>query len=385
VTIPYGRQDIRNDDVAAVEAVLRSDYLTQGPAVPAFEDALAAYTGARHAIAVSNATSALHIACLALGVGPGDEVWTSPNTFVASANCALYCGANAAFVDVEPDSYNLCPQALENKLKASAASGKKPPKIVIAVAFAGQSPRMDRIRALANEYGFSIIEDASHAIGGQYQGQRIGGGDHADITIFSFHPVKIITTAEGGMALTNRDDLAAQMRLLRSHGITRDAGLLQGESHGPWYYEQIDLGYNFRMTDMQAALGRSQVARIDEYVERRHAIAARYERALGQQPISLPAQSSDGRSALHLYPIHVTDTARRLAVFQHMRKHEIMVNVHYIPVYLQPFYRARGHQPGECPVAEQYYAGAISLPMFPTLTESDQDFVIEKLIEALQR
>lgn len=380
--IPYGRQDITADDIAAVTEVLTSDFLTQGPAVPAFEQALCDYTGAAHAVAANSATSALHIACLALGAGPGERVWTSPNTFVASANCALYCGAEIDFVDIDPRTYNLCADQLAEKL-ARAEKENRLPRIVIPVHFAGQSCDMQRIHALSQQYGFRIIEDASHAVGGRYRDQPVGNCRYSDITIFSFHPVKIITTAEGGVALTNDPALAARMASLRSHGITRDSSLMQSPSDGPWYYQQLELGFNYRMTDMQAALGCSQIKRLDDYVARRHRIAQRYDSKLAQLDVTLPHQSSDSHSALHLYPVQV-DPAKRLQVFTALREAGIGVNVHYIPVHRQPYYEALGFRAAQFPNAERYYAGAISLPMFPTLTETDQDTVIRALGAALQ-
>ena len=376
--IPYGRQDITAEDIAAVEAVLRSDFLTQGPAVPGFEQALAAYCGAGHGVAVSSATAALHIACLALDLGPGDRLWTSPNTFVASANCGLYCGAQVDFVDIDPQTYNMSVVALEAKL-AKAASENRLPKVVIPVHFAGQSCEMREIHALSQRYGFRIIEDASHAVGGSYLGEPIGNCRYSDITVFSFHPVKIITTAEGGMALTNDPKLAAHMERLRSHGITREAAMMAWESEGPWYYQQIELGYNFRMTYLQASLGRSQLVRLDDYVARRHVIAARYDVALAGLPLTTPHQHADSRSALHLYPIRLHVAEKRSEVFEALRAGDIGVNVHYIPVHTQPHYRKMGFDVGNFPQAEHYYAGAISLPMFPTLTTDQQDEVVDSI------
>lgn len=376
--IPYGRQDISEEDIQAVAAVLKSDFLTQGPAVPAFEAAIAAYVGGGHAVAVNSATSALHIACMALGVGPGDRVWTTPNTFVASANCARYCGADVDFVDIDPRTYNMCAEALAARLKAAAAAGSLP-KVVIPVAFAGQSCDMRAIRALADQYGFAIIEDASHAIGGRYLGKPIGCGDHADITVFSFHPVKVITTAEGGLCVTRSAELAEAMRLARSHGVTRDAALMTGPSEGAWYYQQVSLGYNYRMTDMQAALGVSQMDRLDAFVARRHEIARRYDQLLAGAPLTVPFQHPDGYSGLHLYPVVLQDATRRRAVFDAMRAAGILVNVHYIPVHTQPYYCELGFKPGDFPNAEAYYAGAISLPMYPGLTDAQQDYVVNTL------
>lgn len=376
--IPYGRQDITAEDIAAVEAVLRSDFLTQGPAVPGFEQALATYCGAARGVAMNSATSALHVACLALGLGPGDRLWTSPNTFVASANCGLYCGADVDFVDTDPATYNMSVAALEAKL-AEAAAENRLPKVVIPVHFAGQSCEMREIHALAQKYGFRIIEDASHAVGGRYLDEPVGNCRYSDITIFSFHPVKIITTAEGGMAMTNDLALAERMERLRSHGITRAPAAMEWESEGPWYYQQVELGYNYRITDLQAALGHSQLARLDDYVARRHAIAIRYDAALAGLPLDTPYQHPDSRSALHLYPIRLDDASRRRAVFEALRATGIGVNIHYIPVHTQPHYQRLGFRPGDFPEAERYYAGAISLPMFPTLTPAKQDEVIAAL------
>lgn len=380
--IPYGRQDITSEDIAAVEAVLRSDFLTQGPAVPGFEQALAAYCGAARGVAMNSATSALHVACLALGLGPGDRLWTSPNTFVASANCGLYCGAEVDFVDTDPATYNMSVAALEARLVAAAAEGRLP-KVVIPVHFAGQSCEMRAIHALGQQYGFRIIEDASHAVGATYLGEPVGNCRYSDITIFSFHPVKIITTAEGGMAMTNDPALAERMERLRSHGITRDPAAMAWDSEGPWYYQQVELGYNYRITDLQAALGHSQLARLDDYVARRHAIAARYDAALAGLPLTTPWQHPDSRSALHLYPIRLHDASRRREVFEALRAAGIGVNVHYIPVHTQPHYRRLGFRPGDFPEAERYYAGAISLPMFPTLTPAQQDEVVAALARVL--
>lgn len=385
--IPYGRQDISQTDIDAVTEVLRSDFLTQGPAIPRFETALATYCGARHALAMNSATSALHVACMALGLGQGYRLWTSPNTFVASANCALYCGAEVDFVDIDPRTYNLSVPALAAKLEQAKAENRLP-KIVVPVHFAGQSCDMREIHALAQRYGFRIIEDASHAVGGRYLDQPVGNCRYSDITIFSFHPVKIITTAEGGMALTNDPALAARMERLRSHGITRDAAFMDGDSDGPWYYQQIELGYNYRMTDIQAALGCAQFARLDAYVMRRHALARRYDALLDDLPVVTPWQSPDAHSALHLYPIRVDARRtgkRRREVFEGLRTAGIGVNVHYIPVHTQPHYQRLGFACGDFPESERYYAEAISLPMFPTLTEAQQDDVVAALRALLSK
>lgn len=384
--IPYGRQDITQADVEAVVAVLKSDYLTQGPAVPRFERKVAEHVGAKHALAVNSATSALHIACLALGLGPDDWLWTTPVTFVASANCGLYCGAKVDFVDIDTRTYNLCPQALEAKLVAAENSGTLP-KVVVVVHLCGQSCDMVAIHALSQKYGFKIIEDASHAIGGKYQGEYIGNGLYSDITVFSFHPVKIITTAEGGMALTNSDELAAEMALLRSHGITRDTALMTHEPDGPWYYQQIGLGFNYRMTELQAALGLSQMQRLNEYVARRHELARRYDQLLADFPLITPWQHPDSYSGLHLYVIRlqldkISKTHRQ--VFDEMREKGIGVNVHYIPVHTQPYYQSMGFRVGDFPNAEQYYAEAISLPMFQTLSDEQQIQVVDVLHKVLR-
>lgn len=385
--IPYGRQDINQADIDAVVEVLSSDFLTQGPMVPKFEDAVRAYCQAAHAVAVNSATSALHIACLALDLGPGEWLWTSPLTFVASANCALYCGAQVDFVDVDARTYNLCPQALARKLELAEREGRLP-KVVVAVHLCGQPCDMQAIHALSKQYGFKIIEDASHAIGGRYQNAPIGRGLFSDITVFSFHPVKVITTAEGGMAVTNDDQLAQRMRLLRSHGITRDATQMTRVPDGPWYYEQIALGFNYRMTDVQAALGVSQMSRLDTYVARRHTLAQRYDELLADAPLTTPWQHPDGYSGLHLYVVkldlhRIKRTHRE--VFEALRAADIGVNLHYIPVYRQPYYEQRyGNRTQAFPEAESYYAQAISLPMYPTLSEADQDRVIHTLRKALE-
>lgn len=383
--IPYGRHDITQADIDAVIAVLKSVNLTQGPTINQFEKSVADHTGSKHAVAVSSATAALHIACLALDLGPGEWLWTTPNTFVASANCALYCGAQVDFVDTDPRTYNLCPIKLEEKLIAAAQVGRLP-KIVVPVHLTGQPCDMAAIHALSQKYGFKIIEDASHAIGGQYKGEPIGNGHYSDITVFSFHPVKIITTAEGGMALTNSDELAIRLGLLRSHGITRDPALMTEPMHGPWYYQQVALGFNYRMTDMQAALGVSQMMRLTAYVQRRHDIAQRYNELLVDLPLTLPWQHPDSYSAFHLYVVRLQldkISATHRQVFESLRAKDIMVNLHYIPVHTQPYYQQMGFKQGDYPQAEQYYREAISIPMHVNLTDKEQQFVVASLREAM--
>ena len=379
--IPYGRQDISEEDIKAVVDVLKSDFLTQGPAVPAFEKAVADYCNVKYAFAVNSATSALHIACLSLGVGKGDLVWTSPITFVASANCALYCGADVDFVDIDARSYNMSVVVLEEKLIKAEKSGRLP-KVVIPVHLAGQSCEMDKIHTLSKKYGFRIIEDASHAIGGKYKNKAIGGCQFSDITVFSFHPVKIITTGEGGMCLTNDPQLAISLNRFRSHGIVRHPSEMTNVSHGPWYYQQIELGYNYRMTDIQAALGLSQMKRLDQFVAARHTLASRYNELMQEEWLDLPWQHPDTYSALHLYIIRVKKnklgiTQRQL--FEKLRTAGILVNLHYIPIYLHPYYEKIGYDKFDFPQAEAYYSEAISIPMFASLTENELMFVVDAI------
>jgi UDP-4-amino-4,6-dideoxy-N-acetyl-beta-L-altrosamine transaminase len=379
--IPYGRQDITQADIDAVVAVLRSDYLTQGPMVPHFEQSVANYCVAKHAVAVNSATSALHIACLALDLGPSDWLWTSPITFVASANCGLYCGAKIDFVDIDPQTYNLCPNALEQKLNIAEREGRLP-KIVIPVHLCGQPCDMAAIHKLSQRYGFKVIEDASHAIGGRYRGEPIGNCQFSDITVFSFHPVKIITTGEGGMAVTNNAELANKMALMRSHGITRDPTLMTHEADGPWYYQQIELGFNYRMTDIQAALGISQMQRLDNYVSKRYDIAKRYDQLLSDMPINLPLQHTDSYSALHLYVIRLQKSRiqrNQRQIFEVLRGLGIGVNLHYIPVHTQPYFQKMGFQAGDFPHAERYYTDAISLPIYATMSATQQQNVVDAL------
>lgn len=379
--IPYGRQDVSEADIAAVVEVLRSDFLTQGPAVGAFEDEVLRRCGAAHGVAVNSGTSALHLACLALGVGPGDRVWTSAITFAASANCAQYCGAQVDFIDIDPRTWNMSPAALAARLERAKRDGALP-KVVIPVHLAGLPCAMPAIHALGREYGFRIIEDASHALGAAAGGRPVGDGRHSDITVFSFHPVKIITTAEGGMAVTNDAALAARMRLLRSHGITRDAAELTRPPDGPWYYEQLALGFNYRLADLQAALGRSQLARLDEFLAARERLARRYDELLAGLPLALPHRGPGLKSAWHLYVMRLRPEGQRRthrAVFEGLRAAGIGVNLHYIPVYRLPYYARMGFDPAACPEAERYYAEAISLPLHPRLSDAEQAHVVATL------
>lgn len=383
--IPYGKQWINEEDIQSVIDVLRGDWLTQGPTIERFERAVAEYCGAQYAVAVSNATAGLHLACLAAGLGPGDRLWTSPNTFVASANCALYCGAQVDFVDIDPRTYNMDVRALATKLSRAEKDGTLP-KIVVPVHFAGQSCEMERIYHLAKTYNFTVLEDASHAIGGEYKGEKIGGCQFSDMAVFSFHPVKIITTGEGGIVLTNDGTIYQRLLRLRTHGITRNPLDMEGVSEGPWYYQQIELGMNYRLTDMQAALGLSQLRRIEQFVTRRHELAQRYNEALADLPLVLPWQHPDTYSAFHLYVIrlnlHEIHQTRR-EVFETLRQRKIKVNVHYIPVHTQPYYRKLGFRYGAYPEAERYYAEALTLPLYPAMSEEEQDYVIKTLKEVL--
>lgn len=383
--IPYARHEITEADIEAVASVLRSEFLTQGPQVPAFEAALTRYTGARHAIAVNSATSALHIACLALGLGPGDWLWTSPVTFLASANCALYCGAQVDFVDIDPCTYNLSPDALSHKLEQAEREGKLP-KVLVAVHMGGQSCDMKAMRLLSRRYGFKVIEDASHAVGGKYEDQPVGDCRYSDIAVFSFHPAKIVTAAEGGAALTNSDELASKMALLRSHGLTRDHQQMVHPIEGPWYYEQIELGFNYRMTDIHAALGTNQMKRVDDYVSRRQAVAKRYAELFAGLPLKTPRLDERAHSAFHLYVVRL-DLARsrrnQRELFEFMRARGIGVNLHYIPIYRQPFYERMGFDRREFVEAESYYSQAMTLPMFPLLREEELRFVAATLAEGM--
>jgi len=379
--ISYGRQLVDEEDIAAVVAVLQSDWLTQGPAVPRFERAVAQYCQVAHAVAVGNGTMALHLGCLAAGIGPGDLVWTSPNTFVASANCARYCGAAVDFVDIDAQTLNLCPQKLADKLVA-ARRAERLPKLVIPVHFAGRSCDMEAIAGLGREFGFRVMEDASHALGARYRDTRVGSGRYADLTTLSFHAVKLITSAEGGMLTTNDPELAERLALLRTHGITRDPQHMTAASDGPWYYEQVELGFNYRLTDLQAALGESQMRRLPEFLDRRRQLVRRYRELLADFPLTLPAADADADSAWHLFVVRVA-AAQRRRVFESMRAAGIGVNVHYIPVHLQPDYRQLGFAPGQFPEAERYYQEALTLPLHAALTDEQQDQVVAALARAL--
>ncbi|MGB0466067.1 MAG: UDP-4-amino-4,6-dideoxy-N-acetyl-beta-L-altrosamine transaminase [Pontibacterium sp.] len=383
--IPYGRQDINQDDIDAVVEVLQSDFLTQGPKLPLFEERVAEHCGAAYGLAMNSATSALHVACLALELGADDWLWTTPVTFVASANCGLYCGAKVDFVDIDPRTYNLSPRLLKTKLIDAQQAGVLP-KVLVVVHLCGQPCEMEAIYGLAQEYGFRIIEDASHAIGGRYKGEPIGNCRYSDITVFSFHPVKIITTAEGGMALTNSAELSEKMALYRSHGITRDPSKMSHAPDGPWYYQQITLGFNYRMTELQAALGVSQMNRLDDFVAERHHLANRYNTQLSDMALLLPWQHPDSYSGLHLYIVRLRldriDKTHR-EVFESLREQGIGVNLHYIPVHTQPYYQAMGFKADNFPNSIDFYSEAISLPMFHGMTESVQDQVIETLRDVL--
>ena len=402
--LQYGRQDITQTDIDAVAEVLRSDFLTQGPAVPAFERAVSSRIGARHAVAVNSATSALHIACLALGLGEGDRLWTVPNTFVASANCGRYCGADIDFVDIDPLTWNMSIPRLREKL-IQARKDNRLPKVVVPVHFAGQPTEQEAIWELAQDFGFKVLEDAAHAIGASRNGEPVGSCRWSDITVFSFHPVKIITTGEGGMALTNDGELTERMTLLRSHGITRDPARFRDRSHErdhatapmnqhahaskphpAWYYEQQELGFNYRMTEIQAALGASQLERLDDYIERRNALARSYDHALQGLPLQLPTVQPENRSAFHLYVVRLKRDATakpHRQVFDELRQRGIGVNLHYMPAHLQPYYRDLGFTPGQYPEAEAHGESAITLPLYSTLTDQEQDQVVLALKETL--
>mgnify|MGYP006417421359 FL=1 len=384
--IPYGKQDINQADIDAVVNVLKSDFLTQGVQTPLFEKIVSNYCGSKYGVAVNSATSALHVACLSLNLGKGDWLWTSPNSFVASANCGLYCGAKIDFVDIDTQTYNMSVAELEKKL-IHAKQEKKLPKIVIPVHFAGQSCDMRKIHSLSKEYGFKIIEDASHAIGGKYLNRPIGGCQYSDVTVFSFHPVKIVTTAEGGLATTNSKELAEKMKLYRSHGITRDESLMANKPEGGWYYQQVDLGFNYRMTELQAALGVSQMQRLDEFIAKRHILQERYDSLLSSLPIIKPHQNTDSYSALHLYPIQIDlnkVSKNREQIFNELREKCVGVNVHYIPIHTQLYYLQFGFKEGNFPNSESYYSSIISIPLFHAMTVEQQDEVLNVLKMVLQ-
>ena len=383
--IPYGKQDINQSDIEAVISVLKSDFLTQGPQVPLFEHNVSNYCNAQYGVAVNSATSALHVACLALGLGKDDWLWTSPNSFVASANCGLYCGAKVDFVDIDPKTYNLSVEELRKKL-IQAKKDNKLPKIVIPVHFAGQSCDMQSIHKLSKEFGFKTLEDASHAIGGKYLDKPIGGCQYSDITVFSFHPVKIITTAEGGLATTNQKELAEKMQLFRAHGITREPKLMTKKTEGGWYYQQVELGFNYRMNDLQAALGIAQMKRLDKFITIRHSLKQRYDELLKDLPLITPAQFSDSYSSLHLYPVqlkleHLSKAHNQ--IFDELRKSGVGVNLHYIPIHLQPYFKNMGFKKGDFPKAEDYYSRAISIPIYQGLTTELQDKVVAVLKKIL--
>tara|TARA_B110000037_G_C17089730_1_gene493509 strand:- start:81 stop:1238 length:1158 start_codon:yes stop_codon:yes gene_type:complete len=383
--IPYGRQNITEDDINEVEKVLRSDFLTQGPLVPKFEQSIASYCSASYSVAVNSATSALHIACMALNLGPGDWLWTSPNTFVASANCALHCGAKVDFVDIDPYTYNLSVDKLSIKLEKAEKLGKLP-KIVIPVHYAGQSCDMSVIHKLSKKYGFKIIEDASHALGGSYKNSKIGSCTFSDITVFSFHPVKIITTAEGGMALTNNKEIADKIRRLRTHGITNDKKIMsQRSSDEIWNYQQIELGFNYRMNDIQAALGLSQMKKLDDYVKLRHEIAKVYDDELKSLTIKLPFQASETYSSYHLYPISILNLEKnnQKQIYLKLKESDIGVNMHYIPIHRHPYYESLGFKKNDFPQAEKFHREAISISIYPFLLKKNQDYIIEKLKKLL--
>jgi UDP-4-amino-4,6-dideoxy-N-acetyl-beta-L-altrosamine transaminase len=381
--IPYGRQNITEDDISAVVEVLRSDWLTQGPTIERFEQAVANYCGAKYAVAVSNATAALHLACLAIGLGPGDSLWTSPNTFVASANCARYCGADVDFVDIDSQTYNLSIAELDRKLIAAEESGTLP-KVILPVHFAGQSCDMESIAALAKKYDIQVIEDASHALGGDYQTHKIGSCEFSEMAIFSFHPVKMITTGEGGMIVTNRSDLYDRLKQLRSHGITQDPAAMIEASPGAWYYEQQSLGFNYRLTDIQAALGLSQLQRLDQFVARRQEIFDRYQENLKDLPLQCPIAQTQSSHHLYVVRLKLEKISRsKSEIFSSLREQGIGTQVHYIPVHTQPYYRQLGFNWGDFPISESYYQEAISLPIHYDLTDEEQDRIIQVLREVI--
>ena len=367
--IPYGRQTIDEDDINAVVDVLKSDYLTTGPKIAEFEQAVASYTGAQYAVAISNGTSALHAACFAAGIGQGDEVITTPLTFAASANCVLYCGGTPVFADVDPYTYNIDPKDIRKKITDKT-------KAIIAVHLAGQPCDMDEIHSIAQEHNLIVIEDGAHALGSVYKGKKVGC--LSDMTTFSFHPVKPITTGEGGMIMTDNEELYKRLVLFRSHGITRDNSMMT-RNEGPWFYQQLDLGYNYRITDIQCALGCSQMRKLDKFLKRRRELVERYNNAFIEcDNIVTPYQLPDTQSGWHLYIVQVKNHDRK-QVFETLRDKGIGVNVHYIPVYMHPYYREHGYKDVHCANAEEIYSHIISLPLYPGLTDEQQDYVIDTL------
>ncbi len=379
--IYYGKQSIDESDIEAIISVLRSDFLTQGPLIERFERRVADYCGAKYAVAVTNATSALHIACKSAGLSHGDTLWTSPITFVASANCGRYCGANVDFVDIDDTSYNMSADELEKKLMAGGR-----PKVVVPVHLAGQSCDMEQIFALSKKYSFTVIEDASHALGSTYKDTRVGSCRYSDMTVFSFHPVKIITTGEGGMVLTNNKNFYEKLVLYRSHGITRNQEKMTKEADGPWYYQQIELGYNYRMTDIQAALGYSQMERLEAFVGRRRELANRYDKLLAELPLRRPEQNADTNSSWHIYVVRLDKTRvkkSKMQIFEEIRQKGVTLNLHYIPIHLQPYYQKLGFKEGEFPVSERYYEEALTLPIYYDLTDAQQDEIVGILKEVL--
>lgn len=382
--IYYGKQCIDEQDINAAIEVLKSDFLTQGPAIEKFEQAVAEYCGAKYAVAVTNATSALHIACMAAGLGTGDILWTSPITFTASANCGRYCGADVDFVDIDNDTYNMSVTALKEKLEKAEVK----PKVVVPVHLAGQSCDMEEIHKLAEQYGFTVIEDASHAIGADYKDTKVGCCKYSDMVVFSFHPVKIITTGEGGMVLTNNENLYKKLTLYRSHCITRNPELMTKEADGPWYYQQIGLGFNYRMTDVQAALGYSQLTKVDKFVARRRQLAARYNELLKDLPVKLPCQNPETNSSWHLYLVRVDFSKvnkTKKQIFAEMKEKGVCLNLHYIPVHTQPYYQNLGFKNGDFPVSEKYYEEVFTLPIYYSLTDEEQDYIVNALKEVLKQ
>ncbi len=383
--IPYAKQSISEQDIEAVNEVLRSDFITQGPVISQFEEAVAKYCGAKFAIAVSHGTAALHLACLALEVRVGDIVWTSPNSFVASANCAIYCNAEVDFIDIDPDTYNICIDSLTLKLQ-QAEKDNRIPKVIIPVHFSGQPCDMKALKSLSKKYGFLIIEDAAHALGAEYTDQKVGSCAYSELTIFSFHPAKMITSGEGGMIMTNNPQLADKIKRLSTHGITRETGLMTEESHGGWYYQQLDLGYNYRITDIQAALGLSQLRCLDEFISKRKKLAERYNHQLQSLPLTMPWQNPEAQSSWHLYVIRLNLKQLKIdrkSVFEQLRQAGIGVHVHYIPIHTQPFYQERGFRQGDFPESESYYQEALTLPLFTDLTEEQVDFISHKISDIL--